>query len=269
LTIEGDLSSTMGRITFPGHVHINGSVQSQSVIRAGENILVKNVVESALLTAEGYIKIGRGVKGNKKAALMSHKYIQLNYAEETNLMATEDLLVEKALLHCIVKSNGKLKSSSKAKIIGGTLKLREGMITGNIGTQRGSKTHISFGQDYLVEDQILMVDRDIKKIQQQMLKVDGIIEKIQSKGGKNEVLLEAREKKKKALKMLEKKNLKNFLLKEKFEMHFESEIIIHGTVESGTIFESHGRTLEISEPISGIIVFFDQNNGKVSHKKLT
>jgi len=268
LIIEGNLSSTMGKVIFPGTVEVRGSVQSQVLVKSGNNIFIEDVVESALLTAEGNIMIKRGVKGNKKAALHSQKSIQILYAEETNLMALIKIDVEKALLHCNIKCNGLLKTADNGKIIGGHIKVKEGLSTGNIGNKNGTRTTISFGQDYLVEDQIAQTEKDIQKIQEQMLKVDGIIQKIQEKGGKNEVLLEAREKKRKALKMMEKKNLKIFLLREKFEMHYESSIKIHDTLYPGTLFESHGRDLEINETLKSVEVYFDQSSGKISYRNL-
>jgi len=268
LKIEGNLSSTMGRIVFPGNVHVMGSVQSQAVVKAGENITVDHVVEAALLSADGNIRIGKGVKGNKKAAIRSQKGISLSYAEETSLMSVEKLDVQKALLHCNVKCNNRLILPPNGKVIGGNLKCREGLETGSLGNDRGTSTFISFGQDYLVEDQIRQTEKDIEKIQQQMLKIDQIIEKIQEQGGSNEVLMEAREKKKKALKMMEKKNLKVFLLREKFEMHFDSDILVKDNIYPGVVFESHGRTLEINETLQRVRVFFDQNTGKVGYKSL-
>lgn len=268
LKIEGNLSSTMGKIIFPGNIHITGSVQSQAVVKAGENIHVDHVVEAALLSADGNIIVGKGIKGNKKAALRSQKAITLNYAEESLLMSVEKLDVKKALLHCNVKCNNRLVMPPNGKVIGGSLKCKEGLETGNLGNDRGTHTFVSFGQDYLVEDQIRQTEKDIEKIQQQMLKIDQIIEKIQEQGGKNDVLMEAREKKKKALKMMEKKNLKIFLLREKFEMHYDSDILVRDNLFPGVVFESHGRTLEINETIERVKVFFDQNTGKIGYKKL-
>lgn len=268
LKIEGDFNPTMGRAVFPGNIYITGSVQSQSVVKAGENIQVDQVVESALLSADGYIVIKKGVKGNKKAAIRAQHHVRLGYAEETNIMAVESINVDKALYHCQIKCNGRLLMESGAKILGGNLKIKSGLETDIIGSERGANTVISFGQDYLVEDQIGLVEKDIKKIQEQMMKIDAIIQKIQEQGGKNEVLLEAREKKRKALKMVEKKNLKLFLLREKFEMHFDSSILVREKVFAGTLFESHGRSLEIPQDLQSVEIFFDQSTGKISHKPL-
>lgn len=268
LTISGDINSTMGKVVFPGNVIVKGSVQSQVMVKAGEHIKVAEVVESALLSAEGNIEIGKGVKGNKKAAIHCQRALRLGYAEETSLMAVEGIEVQKALLHCNIKCNALLKTSPQGKIIGGLIKSKEGLETGTIGSDRGAPTLISFGQDYLVEDQIAQTERDIEKIQGQLLKIDSIIQKIQDNGGKNEVLLEAREKKRKALKMIEKKNLKIFLLREKFEMHYESSIVVRDRVFPGTVFESHGRKLELKETLKSVRVFFDQNTGKVSYSNL-
>lgn len=47
------------------------------------------------------------------------------------------------------------------------------------------------------------------------------------------------------MKSLEKKGVRLFTLREKFEEHFESEVLIRGTVFPGVVFESHGRFYDV------------------------
>lgn len=263
-TIRGDVSRTTGNVQFPGSVAISGSVLSGIFVHAGKDLTVMEVVEASLLTAGGNIMIGKGVKGDKKAVLRSGGSISLGFAEATNIMVSDVLKVKKALMNCIVKCNGQLKSDSEdTRIIGGTLKVKNGLNAGTLGSEREIKTCISFGQDYLVEDQINVVSREIEKIHEQLPQIDSQLVLAEEKRNQKK-LMALRRKKVQILKILEKKGIKNFFLKEKFEVHFDSEICVTSTIYPGVIFESHGRTLEIKEKLNSVTVYFDSSSGKIA-----
>ena len=267
-TIRGDISRTSGSVKFPGSVAISGSVLSGIFVNAGRDLTVMEVVEASLLSAGGNIMIGKGVKGDRKAVLRAGENISLGFAENTNIMVNGILKMKKALMNCVVKCNGRIKSDSeKTRIIGGSIKTRNGLDTGVIGSEREVKTFISFGQDYLVEDQINVVAREIKGINEQLPEIDIQLKQAEDKGQQKR-LMALRKKKVQMLKILEKKGIKSFFLKEKFEIHHDSEIRIMDTVYPGVCFESHGRTLEIKEKMTSLTVYFDSSTGKIKTKPL-
>ena len=70
------------------------------------------------------------------------------------------------------------------------------------------------------------------------------------------------------LKLMEKRGLRLFTLRERFEQHFDSKVIVQGDVHIGTVFESHGRTYEITRPRKGISVTFDPHTGNLTIEDL-
>ena len=52
-------------------------------------------------------------------------------------------------------------------------------------------------------------------------------------------------------------------LREKYEEHFPSEIIIRGTIFPGVIIESHGRYYEITSKKTNIKIFFNLEKGQI------
>ena len=71
-----------------------------------------------------------------------------------------------------------------------------------------------------------------------------------------------------ALRILEKRSIRQFNLREKFEEHFPSEVVITGDVFPGVVFESHGRFYEVKSRKSGLIVYFDLETGSIREKPL-
>ena len=268
MSIRGDLSRTTGNLQFPGSIAVSGSVLSGIYVNAGKNLNVMEVVEAALLSAGGNITIGKGVKGDRKAVLRAGGSISLNFAESTNIMLNENLQIKKALMNCIVKCNGRIGSDSAGtRVIGGSLKVKHGLEAGILGSEREVKTQISFGQDYLVEDQINVVTREIEQINLQLPEIDSQLRIAESRKNQKK-LMALRKKKVQMLKILEKKGIKNFFLKEKFEVHYDSEIIVKDTVYPGVVFESHGRTLEIKEKMTSVCIYFDSSTGKITTKAI-
>ena len=269
LSIRGDVSRAGGNIQFPGSITISGSVLSGIFVKAGKDLAVLEIVEASLLSAGGSIMIGKGVKGDKKAVLRSGENITLSFAEATNIMVNGVLNVKKALMNCIIKCNGQIESDSDGtRIIGGTLKVKSGISIGSIGSESETKTFISFGQDYLVEDQINVVTKEIEQINQQLPEIESHL-KIAGEKRNHKKLMALRKKKVQILKILEKKGIKNFFLKEKFELHFDSMIKVSDTVYPGVTFESHGRQFVVKEKLTSIIIYFDRATGKIVTKPLS
>jgi uncharacterized protein (DUF342 family) len=268
LDYVGDVSIATGNIRFPGRIKIDGSVLSRVVIDGGEGVDITQVVQAALVNSGGDITIGKGVKGEGKAVVRSQGTLKLGYAEEANLLSTGNLQVARALMNCRVKCNGRLEfGENEGRLIGGILKLKDGLVCKDVGNERGVETVISFGQDYLVENQIEQVQGELEKIQEFIHKTDDMMADLETKGAADK-LIQVRRKKVDAMKILEKKNLRLFLLREKFERHFESEIRVSGTAFPGVTFESHGRILKITEAASSFRIGFIPEKGRLEKTPL-
>lgn len=264
----GDVSMASGNVRYPGRIKIDGSVLSRVVVDGGEGVEVTQVVQAALINSGKDVVIGKGVKGEGKAVIRSQGPLTLGYAEEANLLSSENIIVSRALMNCRVKCNGRLEFSGKeGKLIGGVMKLKDGLICKDVGNERGTDTVISFGQDYLVENQIEQVQTEIRKIQEYIDKTDAMMTELENKGASARLII-VRQKKVDALKMLEKKNLRIFLLREKFERHFESEVRITGTAWPGVVFESHGRLIKVEEPLNSVSIMFNREIGRLERKPL-
>ena len=128
------------------------------------------------------------------------------------------------------------------------------------GNQHGIQTSVSFGQDCLAGNQIDQTETEIARIQEFIEKTDKLM--MEPEGRRDSPrLADVRRKKVDALKMFEKKNMRLFLLREKFALHFPSEIRI-----TGTAFESRGRLPKIDSPARSIRVIFNPEKGRLERK---
>lgn len=261
--LSGDVSAKTGSIKTLCSIVIKGSVLSSLYVVSGGNIKIMGTVQGALISADKNIIISQGVKGEDKAILRAKEKIDVKFIENGNMMAVDDIHIRKAALHAKIISNGRvLFDKAGSKIVGGETFTKRGIYVDEIGSPSGGKTIISFGQDYLVADKIKVFEGDVDKIQQDLMKIDQILLK---PGGNNspDKITHLRKQKVFLMKKLEKKNMKLFLLREKFEEHAKSEIIVRSKIYPGVIFESHGRKLEIidEEPMCKIV--FNPNTGQI------
>ncbi|MEW5814111.1 MAG: flagellar assembly protein A [Spirochaetota bacterium] len=265
--VNGNVNLKTGNIRFSGAVRIKGSVETGFFIIAGDGIFVGEGVEAALLTSDGDIVVGQGIKGAGKAVLRTKKNIRASFIEHATLLAVGDITIKNFCLRSHVKCNGKLSlESDKGNLVGGLVRARKGIEAMNLGSESGVRTEISFGQDYLIADQMELEGKEIEKVKQKLLEIDAYMKRMEKSSERNR-LEQARQEKLKMLKLIEKRGLRLFSLKEKFEEHFPSEIVVKGTIYPGVIIESHGRFYQTKTKKTGVTFIFDPKIGQIAEKK--
>jgi len=266
LDVAGDVGPETGNIKFPGIVVVKGSLRSGYTLVAGGDVSVGGAVEAALLSSDGAIRVAEGVKGAKRGTLRARKGFDAAFAEQALVLAVEDVRLKSGCVLCSVKTNGKLiLSGEKGALIGGLCKARKGIDVAVLGSENYAKTEVSFGQDYLVADQIDAEEREIEKLKALILQSDRTMADLEKAGGALEA---ARQEKVKLVKLLEKRTIRLFDLREKFEMHADSEIRVRGTAYPGVILESHNRFFEIRSKKTKVAFSFDPSMGRIVERQL-
>ncbi|WP_319559889.1 flagellar assembly protein A [Marispirochaeta sp.] len=267
--VAGDVGMKTGNIKFSGPVQIKGSVMPGFVVFSTGDVQVGGLVDASLVSAEGSIFVGHGVKGGGKAVLRSKKNVVAGFIEQAHVMAVGDIIVKNSCLRSSLHCNGRLMlKTDKGNLNGGIVKARQGAEVQNLGNPNGAKTQVSFGQDYLVADRIQVEEKEISRTREKVIKLDSILNRLE-KAGEEKRLHQARHEKLKFIKLIEKRSLRLFTLREKYEEHYPSEVVVRGSLYPGVIFESHGRYYEVDKPQSGVVVFFDSRVGKIQQKMIS
>jgi uncharacterized protein len=261
--VAGDVDMKTGNIKFSGSVQVKGSVQAGFVVFSGGDIQIGGTVDGALISSEGSIYIVNGVKGAEKAVLRAKKDIVAGFIEQAQVMAVGDIRVKKSALRSTMRCNGRLLlEGEKGSLIGGILKTRQGAEVQNLGHPNGIQTQIFFGQDYLIADRIQVEEREITRVRENIIKLDTVLRRLEAADDKAG-LARARQEKLKFLKHIEKLSLRLFTLREKYEEHYPSQIVVRGNLYPGVILESHGRYYEVDAPGKGVRLVFNPEVGKI------
>jgi uncharacterized protein (DUF342 family) len=263
--IQGDVGKETGNVKFSGELRIAGKVQPGYSVIGGKDVLIGGSADAALISAGGKAVIAQGINGGGRGVVRARNSIEAAFAEHATLLAVEDIKLQGRCEGCTVKTNGRLIITGKdGKLSGGLGKSREGLSVPELGAEGSTRTEISFGQDYLIQDQIEAGEREIEKINAALDAIEPRIKKTQDAAA----LKAAREEKVRLLKLREQFRLKVFTLRERFEEHHDSEIAITGAVHPGVVMESHDRYYEISEKRSGVVFFFDRDSGRIRERPI-
>jgi uncharacterized protein len=268
-TIKGDVDMKVGNIKFPGTIIIGGNVRSGFYVVSGGDIKVAGSVEGALLSSDGDILIKQGVKGAGKAVLRSKRSIMSPFVELATLLSVGDITLKSSVVRSRIKCNGKITfQGDRGRIVGGQIRARNGLEVSSVGSPGGIKTHLSFGQDYLIADLIEKEEGEIEKVKRRITQVDQSMRKQERDGKDTEGLQKLRKEKVQLLKLIEKRGLRLFTLRERFEQHYPSRIVVKEEVHIGTVFESHGRVLEVTSTRKGVALEFNDQTGNIDMKEL-
>jgi uncharacterized protein (DUF342 family) len=280
-TVEGDVSMATGNITFPGVVRIGGSVRSGFSVVAEGVLEIGGAVEAALLSAGGSITVGQGIKGEGKAILRSKGDIEGVFAEQAVLLAIGDVHLHGPCVRCQVKCNGRLKlDTEKGTLVAGEVRASSGVEAQNIGSPSGVRTVVSFGQDYLVKDQIEREEREVTALTKRVAELDAEMFVLEKRAAGTSApagappapspaaatLARARAQKVQAMKLIEQRKMRLIMLHDKYDEHVQSEVIVRGTLYPGAILESHGRRYETRTEKKMISVHFDPVQGRIVEK---
>jgi uncharacterized protein (DUF342 family) len=266
LEIAGDVRLEDGEIRFSGSLHIGGSVLSGAKVFAGGDIHVVGSIEAAIVSSEGTVTATGGIKGGRRGTLRAMRAIELAFAEQALLMAVDDVVIRGHCLLSNIKTNGKVATSGgKSSLVGGLIRARKGVDVGDLGSEKSVKTEVSFGQDYLMADQIESEEREIEKIKAAIIQADRTMAELERAGAG---LDRIRQDKVKLLKLLEKRSMRLFDFREKYEQHCPSEVRVRGVAYPGVILESHGRYLEVHSRKTSVVFSFDLSNGRIVERAL-
>ena len=266
-TIQGDVDPSEGNLKFSGEIRISGNVLPGGVVMSSSHVIINGMAEGAFISAGGKAIVKLGFKGNGRGILKARAGIVATSVECASVAAVGDIKLINGSVVSKIKTNGKLLiTAERGKLSGGVCQARNGIDAAEIGSEDGLRTEISFGQDYLVKDQIAAYEEELAKVREAISKLEEKMGKfLKSKLPLPEDL---RLEKVRMVKRLEQVNLRLFNLREKFEEHFESEVRSRGAVFPGVVIESHNRYYEVKQKRSGVVFYFDRGTGRIKEKPL-
>ncbi len=264
-TIKKDIDEKFGDIYFPGKLIITGDIGDNVKVKAKDNLMIAGNAKKSLLYSEASVELNGGIKGAGRGTVWAKDTVKLQYAENSRILSGQDVSIQKYCFKCIVKTNGILSVDERGGVLlGGTINAAKGIKVFDLGAKKTLRTLVSFGQDYLIKDEIEVREKEFAENNIELKKIEQALTSNSSDINVDEL----RQKKVKLLKRNNVLNVRIFNLKENFEFHIPSQVIVKGTVYPGVVLETHGRYFEVMEKQEHVVFDFDQTAGQIFCKPL-
>lgn len=257
-----NVNEISGDVFFPANLTLTGSVEKGRTVRAGGALTINGSAGASLVYSDISVTMNGGIKGAGQGTVWAKQTVNLTFAENARILAGGDISVDRYCFQCTIKTNGMfVMKGNPAVLMGGNIRASKGVEVFELGSERPLRTSISFGQNYLISDQIEVCEREVLRIKETVEKIDIAMAKTSNT---NPRIHEYRQKKLELLKRNDKLTVRIFTLKEQYETHIISHVRVENTVYPGVVLESHGRYYEVRERQNHVIFIFDQKTGQIT-----
>lgn len=262
MKLNKDIDKNTNDVFFPGNLELTGNIATGRSVKTSGYLNIIGDAEASLLYAETNLTMNGGIKGKGRGTVWSKQDMTLSFAENARLLAGQNIHIDNYCFQCIVKTNGTLfMRGYPGVLLGGMIQASKGLEVKDLGSAKLIRTLISFGQNYLVKDQIEVCEKEAAQIKEKIEKLNNVM---QTTDKNDPQIHELRRRKIELLKRNDKLTVRIFTLKEQFESHIISHIRVEGTVYPGVVLESHGRYFEVRKKMQHVLFIFDQTNGQIT-----
>lgn len=147
--VRGDVDSSSGNIDFLGTVIVKGDVLESFSVKAGKDIIVRGMVEGAMLDAGGSITIANGMNGMEKGLLKAKENVTGKYFENANIECGGNINADVIMNSNIHAGNSVILKGRRALLIGGKSVAGKRIYANTIGSENNVRTDISIQSDIL------------------------------------------------------------------------------------------------------------------------
>ena len=160
LAVE-NVDTATGNIDYEGNVLVNGNVATNFQVKAKGDIVVKGVVEGAVLQAGGNIVIARGMNGMGRGVLRAEGNIISKFLENVTAEA-KGYVTSESILHSKVTAGGEVNVDGRRGFITGGKVCATGSVNvKTLGSEMGADTIIEVGTDPKVKERIAELQKQI------------------------------------------------------------------------------------------------------------
>jgi len=179
--VMGDVDYSVGHIDFIGSVIVRGAVLDDFNVCGQRGVTVHGLVGRCFIRSEGDVIMESGMAGRGGGRILAGGKVRAKYLNETLVEAGGDVEVQREIINCVVRTNGRLSIAGGA-IIGGECMALGGIEAGSIGSDLGVMTHVISGLEWTAESRLKKIDEEIVRLERRLREIDAIVEPlIQSK----------------------------------------------------------------------------------------
>ncbi|MDB2447318.1 FapA family protein, partial [bacterium] len=150
----GDVNMKSGNIIFDGPVEIRGDIDLGATVEAtGDIKIVGNIEAGIVRSIHGSVTVEGGIITTERGKVEAKKNVVATFVENSQILAGEKLIVQKALLNSTVHVGDsiELAKNGGGMIAGGKINAGKKIVTPNLGFKNGHVTIVNCGGDWKTE----------------------------------------------------------------------------------------------------------------------
>jgi hypothetical protein len=150
--IKGNVNLETGNVVHTGTLQIEGDVTTGASIEAEGDIIIKGILEPAMVRAGGSLIVGGGIVGSPETSITVGGALHAKYIREAVIRAGGDVNVVNEVSYADIETRGRV-DASRGRIAGGRTIARKGIVVGEAGASGSSQTLLAAGVDPLLARQ--------------------------------------------------------------------------------------------------------------------
>lgn len=164
LILKKGVDFTTGNITFPGDVILQGKIADGFKIYSGGSIIASDIVDVTEIVCKKDLIVQAGIEGRTKGALRIGGNLTAKYIQNCRVAVRGDIHISGSIVQSKVYSMGKIEMGDTGKLVGSECIVIGGVQAFDIGSQRGAKTRVCCGTDFTVQQELDILNEQIKHL---------------------------------------------------------------------------------------------------------
>ncbi len=176
-TVAGSVGLATGHIDHPGALIVEQDIEAGSEVAATGDIEVHGVVESAQVSTAGSLTVRGGIIGSAHSTVRAGGQVHAKFLRDARVEAGGDVVIEKEVLHSIVKTQGAFQMP-RGRLVGGETVARNGVDVHQAGSEALVSTVIAAGEDFQESDDVRGKERRVAELEMTLARIQATVEAV-------------------------------------------------------------------------------------------
>jgi len=172
--IPGSIGLATGHVRHNGAVVIANDVEAGARVEADGDIEIKQVLEPADVVCGGSLTVRGGVTGSAGREVRVAGSVQARFLLEADVEAGADVIVEREIVRCVVKTAGAVVMPC-GRIVGGRVTALDGIQAAQAGSAASVPTELYVGEDFRLGEHLAGINKNLAGFKEQLSKIEPVL----------------------------------------------------------------------------------------------
>ncbi|MBL8993368.1 MAG: DUF342 domain-containing protein, partial [Spirochaetia bacterium] len=173
------IDMTLGNLSYIGNVTVNQNIEDGMEVTIKGDLFVKGLIMGAKVKVEGNVSCEGGIITKENGYLRVSGDLKARFIENSNVQASGEIQVERAILNSHVSSGKSIIAiSEKSYALGGVIQAKERIALRYLGNESGTRGVVQLGADPLHIERYHEIITRLRLLKDDLAKFDLMIQKL-------------------------------------------------------------------------------------------